>query len=168
MLLGGGATVRAAEPILIRDDDPRRLAAPTGVDGFTESALLPRLRARDALLDDLGGERDAVRLRPRLDVAALLFDRDRAFLRSALAHVRDERSSCGGSYLFEFTSDASEDTAKGNRPSFSHAAPPERAEALYEAFCDALEAEGVRVGRGVFGARMEVELLNDGPVTIVL
>ena len=60
------------------------------------------------------------------------------------------------------------DTAKGNRPSFSHAAPPDRAEAVYEVFCDALEAEGVRVGRGVFGARMEVELLNDGPVTIVL
>lgn len=60
------------------------------------------------------------------------------------------------------------DTAKGNRPSFSHAAPPDRAEALYEVFCDALEAEGVRVGRGVFGARMEVELLNAGPVTIVL
>jgi D-aminoacyl-tRNA deacylase len=60
------------------------------------------------------------------------------------------------------------DTAKGNRPSFSRAAPPDRAEALYEVFCDALEAEGVRVGRGVFGARMEVELLNDGPVTIVL
>jgi D-tyrosyl-tRNA(Tyr) deacylase len=60
------------------------------------------------------------------------------------------------------------DTAKGNRPSFSHAAPPDRAEALYEVFCDALEAEGVQVGRGVFGARMEVELLNDGPVTIIL
>jgi D-tyrosyl-tRNA(Tyr) deacylase len=60
------------------------------------------------------------------------------------------------------------DAAKGNRPSFSHAAPPDRAEALYEVFCNALEAEGVRVGRGVFGARMEVELLNDGPVTIIL
>ena len=60
------------------------------------------------------------------------------------------------------------DTAKGNRPSFAHAAPPDRAEALYEVFCNALEAEGVRVGRGVFGARTEVELLNDGPVTIVL
>jgi D-tyrosyl-tRNA(Tyr) deacylase len=60
------------------------------------------------------------------------------------------------------------DTAKGNRPSFSHAAPPETAEPLYEAFCDALEAEGVAVSRGVFGARMEVELVNDGPVTIIL
>ena len=60
------------------------------------------------------------------------------------------------------------DTAKGNRPSFSHAAPPERAEALYEAFCTVLEAEGVPVARGFFGARMEVELVNDGPVTIIL
>jgi len=59
------------------------------------------------------------------------------------------------------------DTAKGNRPSFSRAAPPERAQPLYEAFCDALEAEGVAVSRGVFAARMEVELLNEGPVTIV-
>ena len=60
------------------------------------------------------------------------------------------------------------ETAKGNRPSFSHAAPPERAEPLYEAFCNALKAEGVSVSRGVFGARMEVALVNDGPVTIVL
>ena len=60
------------------------------------------------------------------------------------------------------------DTAKGNRPSFTEAAPPEEAEPVYERFCSALEALGVPVERGVFGARMQVELVNDGPVTIVL
>jgi D-tyrosyl-tRNA(Tyr) deacylase len=60
------------------------------------------------------------------------------------------------------------DTRKGNRPSFTSAAPPELAEPLYLTFCSALEAEGVRVARGVFGARMEISLVNDGPVTIVL
>jgi len=60
------------------------------------------------------------------------------------------------------------DTAKGNRPSFSDAAPPEEAEPLYEAFCEALRTLGVRVATGEFGARMDVELTNDGPVTIVL
>lgn len=60
------------------------------------------------------------------------------------------------------------DTAKGNRPSFSRAAQPEAAEPLYEAFCEALAAEGVHVARGIFGARMQVELVNDGPVTVIL
>ena len=60
------------------------------------------------------------------------------------------------------------DTAKGNRPSFAHAARPEQAEPLYARFCEVLEALGVPVARGVFGARMSVELVNDGPVTIVL
>jgi D-tyrosyl-tRNA(Tyr) deacylase len=60
------------------------------------------------------------------------------------------------------------DTAKGNRPSFAGAAPPERAEFLYERFCAELRELGVQVETGVFGAKMEVELVNDGPVTIVL
>ncbi len=59
-------------------------------------------------------------------------------------------------------------TDKGNRPSFTEAAPPEDAEPLYERFCEALAAEGVQVARGVFGAAMQVELVNDGPVTIIL
>ena len=61
-----------------------------------------------------------------------------------------------------------EDTAKGNRPSFSDAARPEESEPLYERFCDELRALGVSVETGVFGARMQVELVNDGPVTIIL
>ena len=60
------------------------------------------------------------------------------------------------------------DTAKGNRPSFAHAAPPDLAEPLYERFCDALRELGITVATGEFGARMEVDLTNDGPVTIVL
>lgn len=60
------------------------------------------------------------------------------------------------------------DTAKGNRPSFVDAAPPEQAERLYGAFCAALRALDVSVATGEFGARMAVELVNDGPVTIVL
>jgi D-tyrosyl-tRNA(Tyr) deacylase len=60
------------------------------------------------------------------------------------------------------------DTSKGNRPSFTHAARPEEAEALYEAFCGALEDAGVEVARGIFGARMEVQIANDGPVTIII
>jgi D-tyrosyl-tRNA(Tyr) deacylase len=60
------------------------------------------------------------------------------------------------------------DTAKGNRPSFSGAARPELAEPLYERFAQALRDLGVPVETGVFGARMTVELVNDGPVTIVV
>jgi D-tyrosyl-tRNA(Tyr) deacylase len=60
------------------------------------------------------------------------------------------------------------DTRRGNRPSFAGAAPPEQAEPLYMRFCDAIRAEGVHVETGSFGARMTVELANDGPVTIVL
>ncbi len=59
-------------------------------------------------------------------------------------------------------------TCKGTRPSFTEAARPELAEPLYERFCEALREHGVPVQRGAFGARMEVALVNDGPVTIVL
>ena len=59
-------------------------------------------------------------------------------------------------------------TAKGNRPSFTDAAPPDQAEPLYEAFCKALRHLGPRVETGRFGTRMAVELVNDGPVTILL
>jgi D-aminoacyl-tRNA deacylase len=60
------------------------------------------------------------------------------------------------------------DTRKGNRPSFGDAARADAAEPLYARFCETLGSHGVAVARGVFGARMELVLVNDGPVTIVL
>jgi len=60
------------------------------------------------------------------------------------------------------------DTAKGRRPSFDPAAPPDRAEPLFRAFCEALTKLGVPAGRGRFGASMEVELTNRGPATFLL
>lgn len=74
----------------------------------------------------------------------------------------------GGSALVisQFTLIA--DTSRGNRPSFSDAAPADLAEPLYERFCAALRAEGVPVATGRFGALMQIELVNDGPVTIIM
>lgn len=60
------------------------------------------------------------------------------------------------------------DCRKGRRPSFTDAAPPEKAEALYEKFMDCLRPRGVRVEGGKFGAKMLVEIWNDGPVTLML
>ena len=60
------------------------------------------------------------------------------------------------------------DTRKGNRPSFLDAAEPAEAERLYELFCDEMRAAGVPLETGRFAAMMEVELVNDGPVTIAL
>jgi D-tyrosyl-tRNA(Tyr) deacylase len=68
----------------------------------------------------------------------------------------------------QFTLLADSRRQKGTRPSFSDAARPEVAEPLIERFCDALRDLGIPVEAGVFGARMEVELVNDGPVTIIL
>jgi len=60
------------------------------------------------------------------------------------------------------------DTRKGRRPSFLDAAPPDQGNALYEAFCAALQDRGVKVAKGMFGAEMQVELVNDGLMTIWL
>jgi D-aminoacyl-tRNA deacylase len=106
------------------------------------------------------GETDAARLAGKVARLRIFPDDEGRFDRSVL--------DANGRVLAisQFTLIA--DTAKGNRPSFSDAAPPEQAEPLYERFCEALAAEGVEVARGVFGAKMRVELVNDGPVTIVL
>jgi D-aminoacyl-tRNA deacylase len=106
------------------------------------------------------GEEDAERLAGRVARMRIFENDDGRFDRSLL--------DIGGEALVvsQFTLIA--DTDKGNRPSFSDAAPPEQAEPLYEAFCAALRELGLVVATGRFGARMAVELVNDGPVTIVL
>jgi D-tyrosyl-tRNA(Tyr) deacylase len=68
----------------------------------------------------------------------------------------------------QFTLIADSKRQRGTRPDFSKAAPREQAEPLYEMFCQELRNLGVVVQTGVFGARMDLELVNDGPVTIVL
>lgn len=60
------------------------------------------------------------------------------------------------------------DCRKGRRPGFTDAAPPEQADALYQAYVETLRAQGLTVATGVFQAEMQVELVNDGPVTLLL
>lgn len=80
---------------------------------------------------------------------------------------RDVREA-GGALLLVSQFTLAADTGKGRRPSFSSAAEPARAEQLYEALIAAVEARGVVVARGRFGADMQVHLVNDGPVTFLL
>ena len=105
-------------------------------------------------------EEDAVRLAGKVARMRIFADEAGRFDRSVL--------DAGGAALVVSQFTLLADTRKGNRPSFTAAAAPERAERLYERFCAALRELGVPVERGVFGARMAVELVNDGPVTIVL
>jgi D-tyrosyl-tRNA(Tyr) deacylase len=106
------------------------------------------------------GEAEAARLADKVAKLRIFENEDGKFDRSLLDR--------GGAALVvsQFTLIA--ETAKGNRPSFSATAAPEEAKALYEGFCEGLRDLGVHVEAGVFGARMQVELVNDGPVTIVL
>ena len=105
-------------------------------------------------------EARAARLAGKIARLRIFEDADGKFNRSLL--------ESGGAALVVSQFTLLADTAKGNRPSFIAAARPEDAEPLYECFCDELRALGVPVATGVFGARMEVELVNDGPVTIVV
>ena len=106
------------------------------------------------------GEADAVRLAGRVARLRIFENDDGRFDRSLL--------DVGGAALVVSQFTLLADTSKGNRPSFTRAAEPEVAEPLYESFCNALREHGVQVESGVFRARMDVELVNDGPVTIIL
>ena len=114
------------------------------------------------LLGVARGDVETVRLASKVARLRIFPDEQGRFDRSLL--------DTGGAALVvsQFTLLADSKRQKGTRPDFSQAAPAEEAEPLYEAFCEALRGEGVAVETGVFGARMAVELVNDGPVTIVL
>lgn len=111
---------------------------------------------------DEDGEAEGVRLAERIAKLRIFENAQGKFDHSLL--------DVGGSALVvsQFTLIADSRRQKGTRPDFSKAARPEAAEPLYGHFCDEVRALGVSVETGVFGARMEVELVNDGPVTIVL
>jgi D-aminoacyl-tRNA deacylase len=108
------------------------------------------------------GEDEAARLAGKMARLRVFEDENGRFDRSLL--------DVGGEALVvsQFTLLADTTRQKGTRPDLSQAAPREQAEPLYEAFCGELCALGVPVATGWFGARMAVELVNDGPVTIVL
>jgi D-tyrosyl-tRNA(Tyr) deacylase len=112
------------------------------------------------LLGVARGDSDVERLAAKISRLRIFPDTEGRFDRSVL--------DIGGSALVVSQFTLLADTAKGNRPSFTDAAAPEEAETVYEQFCAALAAAGVHVERGIFGARMALELVNDGPVTIVL
>jgi D-tyrosyl-tRNA(Tyr) deacylase len=126
--------------------------ASVSVDGRQVSAIGPGLLV---LLGVAPGDTEAEAGRLADKVRALrIFDDADGRMNEPLA---DREALC----VSQFTLYA--DTRKGNRPSFAAAAPPEVAESLYERFCERLGAR-----RGRFGAQMAVELVNDGPVTLLL
>ncbi len=105
-----------------------------------------------------------------IELAQRFADKCAALRIFADAHGRMNRSvvEAGGEVLVVSQFTLAADTRHGRRPSFSRAAPPPLAEDLYRRFAARLESRGLRVATGLFGASMEVDLVNDGPVTILL
>jgi D-tyrosyl-tRNA(Tyr) deacylase len=131
------------------------------VAGTTASAIGPGLCVLLGVAES-DGQVEAERLAGRVARLRVFENDDGKFDRSLL--------DVGGSALVvsQFTLIADSKRQKGTRPDFSKAARPEVAEPLYERFCQTLRDLGVPVQTGVFGARMAVELVNDGPVTVIL
>ena len=105
-------------------------------------------------------------------------EKDADYLADKLVHLRifeDKKGKInlslldiGGEMLVVSQFTLLGDCRKGRRPSFVRAAPPDRAEALYETFMDRVRSNGVSVASGKFQAKMDVSLVNDGPVTLIV
>jgi D-tyrosyl-tRNA(Tyr) deacylase len=145
----------------------------SNMKAVVQRVTVARVRARGEVVGEIGagvcvllgvargdGPDQADRLAGKVARMRVFEDEEGRFDRSLL--------DVGGEALVVSQFTLLADPAKGNRPSFSGAAPAEKAEPLYEGFCEELGRLGVPVATGVFGARMEIELTNDGPVTIVL
>ncbi|MDR9394345.1 MAG: D-aminoacyl-tRNA deacylase [Roseovarius sp.] len=135
----------------------RVTTASVSVDGAVVGRIGPGLMV---LVCAMRGDDDAAAARAAAKVAALrIFSDDSGRMNLSLGQT-------GGAALVvsQFTLGA--DTSRGNRPGFSAAAPPEDGRQLYDVFCDALADKGIPVETGHFGASMQIELCNDGPVTI--
>jgi D-tyrosyl-tRNA(Tyr) deacylase len=110
----------------------------------------------------MAGDTEADSLKLARKIAALRIFRDEAGkMNLPLAAVNGEVLA-----VSQFTL-AAQGMESGNRPGFSKAAPPGEGQQLYDHFCAALRAEGLRVGTGIFAADMKVARVNDGPVTIL-
>ena len=108
-----------------------------------------------------GDGEDAARYLAEKVAALRIFEDDAGKMNRAVAEV-------GGGVLVVSQFTLLGDGRKGNRPSFTAAAPPELADALYQRFCELLREKGLTVATGVFRAHREVELVNEGPVTLML
>ena len=139
----------------------RVAAARVLVDGSSVGEIGPGLCVLLGVADE-DEEDSACRLAGRIARLRIFENDEGKFDRSVL--------DTGGAALVvsQFTLIADSKRQKGTRPDFSKAARREVAEPLYERFCQELRDLGVSVGTGVFGARMIVEIANDGPVTIIL
>ncbi len=141
-------------------------------------ALIQRVRRAEVRVEGQVRGRIGAGLLTLLGVAAEDTSEDSCYLATKVVQLRifeDEEGKLnrsllevGGSMLIISQFTLYGDCRKGRRPSFTRAARPEGARELYDAFCREAEALGVRVARGEFGAMMEVELVNWGPVTLML
>ncbi len=131
--------------------------AEVSVDGQTTGSIGQGLLILLCVEKEDGGG-DAAMLAAKIAKMRIFSDADGRFNLSLL--------DVGGGALVISQFTLAADWRKGNRPSFSAAAPPETAEPLYRKFCAHLADLGMPVETGIFGAHMDVELVNDGPVSI--